>query len=384
MPGYGGYEDAIAAASAEPFADRIQLPHAVLLGHHRQPKGVRTPLPDGQVTPRGEALIALARIGFGANQDSVYLSPAPMYHAAPLGYTMSADPGPRRDRGHDEAIRPGQSLAPIGRPPRHPRAVRADHVHPDTAAAAGRARPLRPVQPPGGHARGGAVPGRGQAEDDRLVGSGHLAILRRHRGRRHDRRRQRHLARQPGTVGRPGIGNPDLRQQRDRTARQPPPAVSTSRARRSRSPTRDNPGKTRAAPALEPSPTGPRSATSATSTRTASCSSPTARHSRSSPAASTSTRRKPRTRYSAAPSHLRRRGHRRPRPGDGGVGGGVRPARPGAVPGPELEQEIIAFVKSKIAGFKAPRTVRFVRQPAAQRGGQADEVGAQGQVRRGA
>src|SRR6266852_3756180 len=37
----------------------------------------------------------------------------------------------------------------------------------------------------------------------------------------------------------------------------------------------------------------------------------------------------------------------------------VQPA-PGAVPGPELEQEIIAFVKSKIAGYKAPRSVRFV------------------------
>ena len=37
----------------------------------------------------------------------------------------------------------------------------------------------------------------------------------------------------------------------------------------------------------------------------------------------------------------------------------VQPA-PGAVPGPELEQEIIAFVKSKIASYKAPRTVRFV------------------------
>jgi long-chain acyl-CoA synthetase len=30
------------------------------------------------------------------------------------------------------------------------------------------------------------------------------------------------------------------------------------------------------------------------------------------------------------------------------------------VPGPKLEQEIIAFVKSKIASFKAPRTVHFV------------------------
>ena len=37
----------------------------------------------------------------------------------------------------------------------------------------------------------------------------------------------------------------------------------------------------------------------------------------------------------------------------------VQPA-PGAVVGPELEQEIIAFVKSKIAGYKAPRSVRFV------------------------
>jgi long-chain acyl-CoA synthetase len=37
----------------------------------------------------------------------------------------------------------------------------------------------------------------------------------------------------------------------------------------------------------------------------------------------------------------------------------VQPAA-GAVPGPELEQEIIAFVKSKIASFKAPRTVHFV------------------------
>jgi fatty-acyl-CoA synthase len=34
--------------------------------------------------------------------------------------------------------------------------------------------------------------------------------------------------------------------------------------------------------------------------------------------------------------------------------------REGAVPGPELEQEIIAFVKASIASFKAPRSVRFV------------------------
>jgi len=31
-----------------------------------------------------------------------------------------------------------------------------------------------------------------------------------------------------------------------------------------------------------------------------------------------------------------------------------------AIPGPELAQEIVTFVKSKIAGFKAPKIVRFV------------------------
>jgi fatty-acyl-CoA synthase len=37
----------------------------------------------------------------------------------------------------------------------------------------------------------------------------------------------------------------------------------------------------------------------------------------------------------------------------------IQPA-PGVTTGPELEQEIIDFVKSKIAGYKAPRSVQFV------------------------
>jgi long-chain acyl-CoA synthetase len=37
----------------------------------------------------------------------------------------------------------------------------------------------------------------------------------------------------------------------------------------------------------------------------------------------------------------------------------VQPA-PGVETGPELEREIIAFVKSKIAGYKAPRSVQFI------------------------
>src|SRR5512146_3387666 len=90
VPGYGSYEDTIAAASAEPFADQPR--GATMLyssGTTGRPKGVRPPLPDRQVTDPGEALAALASVFFGANEDSVYLSPGPIYHAAPLRWSGS-------------------------------------------------------------------------------------------------------------------------------------------------------------------------------------------------------------------------------------------------------------------------------------------------------
>src|SRR5260370_40332267 len=54
-----------------------------------RPKGVRPTLPDRQVTEPGEALAGLASMFFGVNQDSVYLSPGPIYHAAPLRWCGS-------------------------------------------------------------------------------------------------------------------------------------------------------------------------------------------------------------------------------------------------------------------------------------------------------
>ena len=56
-----------------------------------RPKGVKVPLRDVPLgTP--DALFMLVAGLFGANPDTVYLSPAPLYHAAPLrfcGVTMS-------------------------------------------------------------------------------------------------------------------------------------------------------------------------------------------------------------------------------------------------------------------------------------------------------
>jgi long-chain acyl-CoA synthetase len=85
VAGYDSYEDTIAAASAEPFADQ---PHGATMlyssGTTGRPKGVRPPLPAIQVSEAGESLAMLASMFFGVNRNCVYLSPGPIYHAAPL------------------------------------------------------------------------------------------------------------------------------------------------------------------------------------------------------------------------------------------------------------------------------------------------------------
>lgn len=49
-----------------------------------RPKGIKPPLPAGQIDEPNEPLIALIAGVFGVDADTVYLSPAPLYHAAPL------------------------------------------------------------------------------------------------------------------------------------------------------------------------------------------------------------------------------------------------------------------------------------------------------------
>jgi long-chain acyl-CoA synthetase len=85
VTGYARYEATIAAAPAEPPADQPR--GATMLyssGTTGRPKGVRPPLPALQVSDPGEPLAMLAVMFFGVGRDCVYLSPGPIYHAAPL------------------------------------------------------------------------------------------------------------------------------------------------------------------------------------------------------------------------------------------------------------------------------------------------------------
>jgi fatty-acyl-CoA synthase len=88
VTGHAGYEETIAAASAVPFDDQPR--GATMLyysGTTGRPKGVRPPLPAVQVSEPGEALVTSASQFFGVDSQTVYLSPGPIYHAAPLRWS---------------------------------------------------------------------------------------------------------------------------------------------------------------------------------------------------------------------------------------------------------------------------------------------------------
>jgi long-chain acyl-CoA synthetase len=89
IPGFASYEDSASAMPADRIGDEIAGADMLYSsGTTGRPKGVRNPLP-GLPIDSPNPLIGLAGMLFGMSDNSIYLSPAPLYHAAPLRYCMT-------------------------------------------------------------------------------------------------------------------------------------------------------------------------------------------------------------------------------------------------------------------------------------------------------
>jgi long-chain acyl-CoA synthetase len=89
-PGAMSAEDALAAMPDTPIADqRAGVDMLYSSGTTGRPKGVKIPLPEDPAIDQANALVGLTMMAFGIKPDSVYLSPAPLYHAAPLRWSMT-------------------------------------------------------------------------------------------------------------------------------------------------------------------------------------------------------------------------------------------------------------------------------------------------------
>jgi long-chain acyl-CoA synthetase len=87
IPGFASFEDALAATSPEPLDEQ---PHGddflYSSGTTGRPKGVKLPLLPIAVDEPGYPYVMIFGGLFGYGTETVYLSPAPVYHAAPLRF----------------------------------------------------------------------------------------------------------------------------------------------------------------------------------------------------------------------------------------------------------------------------------------------------------
>jgi acyl-CoA synthetase (AMP-forming)/AMP-acid ligase II len=89
IEGFERYEDAVSGVVPIPLDDEAEGTDMFYSsGTTGRPKGVRRPLPLAPLgSPHPVVSLAVALWGFGP--DTRYLSPAPLYHAAPLGISMA-------------------------------------------------------------------------------------------------------------------------------------------------------------------------------------------------------------------------------------------------------------------------------------------------------
>ena len=88
VDGYEDFETAIARHPAEPLPEEPAGSFMLYSsGTTGRPKGILRPLPEGNIDQDMGLAGALQGMLWGFDDTTVYLSPAPMYHSAPLGFT---------------------------------------------------------------------------------------------------------------------------------------------------------------------------------------------------------------------------------------------------------------------------------------------------------
>jgi long-chain acyl-CoA synthetase len=87
--GFKSYEAAIAGNPQTPIADEIQGTYMLYSsGTTGRPKGTKRPFV-GEPLGTREPIFRVASKLYGVTSDTVYLSPAPLYHAAPMRFNMT-------------------------------------------------------------------------------------------------------------------------------------------------------------------------------------------------------------------------------------------------------------------------------------------------------
>ena len=88
--GFEDFESAISEHPAEPLAEE---PAGFFMlyssGTTGRPKGIMRPLPEGSIADDAGPVGGLQQALWGFDENAVYLSPAPLYHSAPIGFCQA-------------------------------------------------------------------------------------------------------------------------------------------------------------------------------------------------------------------------------------------------------------------------------------------------------
>jgi len=88
VPGWESYEEVVGAQPSSPIADQSEGDFVLYSsGTTGLPKGIKRPLTFAPPGQKPDATVAFLQM-LGFRDGDVYLSPAPLYHAAPLAWTM--------------------------------------------------------------------------------------------------------------------------------------------------------------------------------------------------------------------------------------------------------------------------------------------------------